>query len=161
MPPGGTSGEAEAIDGRKHARTHRALEQLIAALDRRVARVEPDGEAVMARDSRQPMAELASTPSDFVASAPALFNCEQTPGRPPRYARDMPLERIKWALTAAWVTAAVVLGLFVRGDLTWQTWAAFIALAVLPPAALLFWWTDPAQTMSETINDVRRKTWPS
>jgi hypothetical protein len=72
----------------------------------------------------------------------------------------MQLERIKWVLTAAWVISAVVLGLFVR-DVTWQIWVAFIALAVLPPLALLLWWTDPAQTMSESINDARRKTWPS
>ena len=72
----------------------------------------------------------------------------------------MQLERIKWFVAAAWVTSAVILGLFVR-ELTWQIWAAFIALAVLPPLALLFWWTDPAQTMSETISEARGKTWPS
>ena len=72
----------------------------------------------------------------------------------------MQLERIKWVVAAAWVTSAVILGLFVP-DLTWQIWAVFIALAVLPPLALLFWWTDPAQTMSETISEARGKTWPS
>lgn len=72
----------------------------------------------------------------------------------------MQLERIKWVVTGAWVVSAVILGLFVR-EAAWQIWAAFIALAVLPPLALLLWWTDPAQTMSESINDVRRKTWPS
>ena len=72
----------------------------------------------------------------------------------------MQLERIKWVLTAAWVMTAVILGLFVR-DVTWQIWAGFVALAVLPPLALLLWWTHPAQTMSETINAARRKTWPS
>ena len=72
----------------------------------------------------------------------------------------MQLERIKWVVTGAWVTAAAILGLFV-GDVTWQMWAAFIALAVLPPLALLLWWTDPAQTMSETISEARRKTWRS
>lgn len=72
----------------------------------------------------------------------------------------MQLQRIKWAVTAAWVMAAVILGLVVR-DLTWQIWAALIALAVLPPAALLFWWTDPSETMSEAINAARGKTWPS
>jgi len=72
----------------------------------------------------------------------------------------MQLERIKWVLSAVWVVTAVVLGLFFR-DLTWQIWAAFIALALLPPLALLLWWTDPAQTMSETISDARGKTWPS
>ena len=72
----------------------------------------------------------------------------------------MQLERIKWVVTAAWMIAAAVLGLFVH-DLTWQMWVAFIALAVLPPAALLFWWTDPAETMSEAIHEARGKTWPS
>jgi membrane protein implicated in regulation of membrane protease activity len=70
----------------------------------------------------------------------------------------MQLERVKAGFTAAWVTAAVVLGLLIR-DLPWQVWVAFVAVTVLPPVALLFWWTDPAQTMSETINEARRKTW--
>ena len=65
----------------------------------------------------------------------------------------MHLERIKWALGGVWILAAVVLGLFVR-DLGWQIWAAFIALAILPPLALVLWWTDPAQTMSETISTI-------
>ena len=72
----------------------------------------------------------------------------------------MQLERIKWVVAGIWMIAAIVLGLFVR-DVTWQMWTALIALAVLPPLALLLWWTDPAQTMSETINEVRGKTWPS
>lgn len=72
----------------------------------------------------------------------------------------MRLERIKWVVAGVWMIAAVILGLFVR-DVTWQIWAAVIALAVLPPLALLFWWTDPAQTMSETISEARGKTWPS
>jgi len=72
----------------------------------------------------------------------------------------MQLERIKKAAAGVWVIAAVVLGLFVR-EVTWQMWVAFIALSVLPPLALLLWWTEPPQTMSETINDARRKTWPS
>ena len=72
----------------------------------------------------------------------------------------MQLERIKWVVAGIWMIAAIVLGLFVR-DVTWQMWTAFIALAVLPPLALLFWWTDPAQTMSETISEARGKTWPS
>jgi hypothetical protein len=72
----------------------------------------------------------------------------------------MQLERIKWVLIAAWVVTAVVVGLVAR-DLNWQMWAALIALAILPPLALVLWWTEPAQTMSETISDARGKTWPS
>ena len=72
----------------------------------------------------------------------------------------MQLERIKWMVTGAWVMSAVILGLFIR-DVSWQMWVGFIALAVLPPLALLYWWTDPTQTMSESISEARRKTWPS
>ena len=72
----------------------------------------------------------------------------------------MQLERIKWVVTGVWVVAAVIVGLYL-GDVNWQTWAVFIALAVLPPLALLLFWTDPAETMSETISEARRKTWPS
>jgi hypothetical protein len=71
----------------------------------------------------------------------------------------MELERIKWALGGAWMLAAVVLGLFVR-DLAWQTWAAFIGVAIFPPLALVLWWTEPAQTMSETIHEARSKSGP-
>jgi hypothetical protein len=72
----------------------------------------------------------------------------------------MQLGRIKNVIAGVWLVTAVILGLFVS-DMTWQMWVAFIALSVLPPLALLLWWTDPAQTMSETISDARRKTWPS
>lgn len=72
----------------------------------------------------------------------------------------MQLERIKRVVTTVWVIAAVVVGLFIR-DVNWKIWAAFIALAVLPPLALLLWWTAPSQTMSETISEARQKTWPS
>ena len=72
----------------------------------------------------------------------------------------MQLERIKWALTAASVMTAAILGVFMP-DFSWQIWTAFIMLAVLPPMALLFWWTDPPQTMSETIHEARSTTWPS
>jgi len=100
---------------------------------------------------------LSTVPED---TATVLFNCEHPDGLPPRYARDMQLERIKWILTGVWVMTAAIVGLVIR-DVTWQIWAAFIALAVLPPVALLLWWTQPAQTMSETINEARGKTWPS
>ena len=72
----------------------------------------------------------------------------------------MQLEPIKRVVAGAWVIVAVIIGLFIR-DVNWQTWAILIALAVLPPLALLLWWTDPAQTMSETISEARGKTWPS
>jgi hypothetical protein len=72
----------------------------------------------------------------------------------------MQLERIKWFAVGAWMISAIILALVLR-DLNWQIWVAFIALAVLPPLALLFWWNEPAQTMSESISEARRKTWPS
>ena len=72
----------------------------------------------------------------------------------------MQLERLKMVVSGVWVLGAVILGVFVR-DVTWQMWTVVIALAVLPPLALLLWWTEPAPTMSEVIQEARRKTWPS
>ena len=72
----------------------------------------------------------------------------------------MQIEPIKRVVAGGWVIAAVILGIFLR-EVTWQIWVAFVALSVLPPLALLLWWTDPAKTMSETISEARGKTWPS
>lgn len=72
----------------------------------------------------------------------------------------MQLERIKWFVVGGWMISAVILALVLR-DLNWQIWAAFVALAVFPPLALLLWWNEPSQTMSESISEARRKTWPS
>jgi len=40
--------------------------------------------------------------------------------------------------------------------LTWQLQLAITALGLLPPLALLLWWNEPAQTMTQAIDEVRR-----
>ena len=73
---------------------------------------------------------------------------------------QLQLERIKLVIAGVWISSAAILGGLV-GAATWQMWAALIAVAVLPPLALLLWWTEPAQTTSEAIQEARRNTWRS
>jgi hypothetical protein len=72
----------------------------------------------------------------------------------------MKLERIKMILSGVWVVATLILGI-VMGDGTWPVWGALLAVGLLPPLALLLWWNEPRQTMSESINEVRSTIWRS
>ena len=57
-------------------------------------------------------------------------------------------------VSGIWMLAALVIAV-----LTHPTWVAGIAIAaigVLPPVALLFWWNEPAQTMSESIRQAQQ-----
>ena len=67
----------------------------------------------------------------------------------------MELRQIKFTVAAAWVLAAVVIGLVARvtspGSLV-----VLAALGLLPPLALLLLWNHPSQSMSETIQQGRR-----
>jgi hypothetical protein len=68
----------------------------------------------------------------------------------------MKLQQVKFVLAALWMMLAVGV---VAALGTLRTPADMLALAVLaltPPAAMWFWWNDPAQTMSERIHAVRR-----
>jgi cyanate permease len=66
----------------------------------------------------------------------------------------MELQKIKMVVSAAWV--AVTLAIAIAAQVPWPFQFAIGALALLPPLALLLWWTDPAQTMTEAIDEVRR-----
>jgi hypothetical protein len=66
----------------------------------------------------------------------------------------MGLQRIKMFLCAAWV--AVTLAIAIGAGLTWPLQLAVAALGLLPPLALLLWWNEPRQTMTESINEARR-----
>lgn len=60
---------------------------------------------------------------------------------------------IKAIIAAAWVLAAA--GIMVGPDhLTLIDRLALAVLAVVPPVAMWFWWTEP---MSENIHDVRNE----
>ena len=66
----------------------------------------------------------------------------------------MQLQYIKMTVAALWVLSAVVTGIAI--DPSWNVGVALAAFGLLPPLAILFFWTDPAQTLSESIREGRR-----
>ena len=67
----------------------------------------------------------------------------------------MPLQYIKMALAASWVLLSIVVGV-VAHVTSAAGLVALVALAVLPPLAMFLLWTDPPQTLSESIRQARR-----
>jgi hypothetical protein len=66
----------------------------------------------------------------------------------------MQLQVIKAIIAAAWVFAAI--GIMVGPDhLTLIDRLTLAFMAVVPPVAMWFWWTEPLPAMGENIHDVR------
>ena len=67
----------------------------------------------------------------------------------------MQLPSMKIVLAALWVSLAVVAG--VAGNLSspWS-WTALAVAAVGPPVILMWRWSDPQQSLSESIQEARR-----
>ena len=57
-------------------------------------------------------------------------------------------------VTASWMLVALAIA--VTSPVTWPRHLAIAALGILPPLALLLWWNEPGQTMTEAIDEVRR-----
>jgi hypothetical protein len=66
----------------------------------------------------------------------------------------MQLQRIKMIVAASWVLVALVIA--IGAPVSWPLHLAIAALGLLPPLALLLWWNEPGQTMTEAIDEVRR-----
>jgi hypothetical protein len=66
----------------------------------------------------------------------------------------MELQRLKMTVSAAWVVTVLAVAMAV--GVSGVAMAAAAAFGLLPPLALLLFWNDPAQTMSEIINKARR-----
>ena len=66
----------------------------------------------------------------------------------------MPLQRIKMIVSTALVVVSVALG--IAAPVTWPVQLAIAALGFVPALALLLWWKEPAQTMTESINEIRQ-----
>jgi hypothetical protein len=62
---------------------------------------------------------------------------------------------VKLALAAVWMVSAVVLVAALGYLRSPSDVLMLVALALAPPAAMWFWWNDPAETMSERIQAVR------
>ena len=79
---------------------------------------------------------------------------EQTANYANRMLRLMQLQSIKTIVSALWVLTALVIAITV--NLSWRGDIALAVLGLVPPVAVLLWWKDPAQTMSESIREARR-----
>lgn len=66
----------------------------------------------------------------------------------------MRLEYIKMTISAVWVLTAMVIAVAVQPS----TRGAVVlgCLGLLPPLVLLLLWNDPAQTLSQSIDEARR-----
>jgi len=67
----------------------------------------------------------------------------------------MRVYKIKMIASAVWVLMTVT-GAILTG-VTWPLMIAVAAFGLLPPLALLLWWNEPAQTMSQVIAEGRRR----
>jgi hypothetical protein len=62
---------------------------------------------------------------------------------------------VKFALAAGWMLLAVVVVAALGYLRSTSDIVMLAALALAPPAAMWFWWNDPAPTLSESIHAVR------
>jgi hypothetical protein len=67
----------------------------------------------------------------------------------------MRLASIKVAVAAAWILAIAIAGFVSRPHAT-SNWGAILGVALVPAIAMLWWWNDPPQTLSESIQEGRR-----
>jgi hypothetical protein len=68
----------------------------------------------------------------------------------------MKTQHMKLAVAAVWMVLAVVLVAALGYLRSPSDVLMLAALALAPPAAMWFWWNDPAETLSESIQAVQR-----
>ena len=67
----------------------------------------------------------------------------------------MKLQQTKIILTALWLLAMLAVS-YAANTATTSSWTTLAVLTVVPPIAMWFFWNDPPQTMSESIQKARR-----
>ena len=67
----------------------------------------------------------------------------------------MELHTIKRIVAVSWVAFTLLLALVIHP--TGPLQIAFVALGALPPLALLLLWNHPVQTMTEALDEARRR----
>jgi Cu/Ag efflux pump CusA len=67
----------------------------------------------------------------------------------------MQFENKKVTFATVWVVAMVALG-FAANVTSLSGWTILAGLAALPPIVMLRFWSEPAQSMSESIREARR-----
>ena len=68
----------------------------------------------------------------------------------------MSLQLIKMSVSAVWALIATVIAIALAVDMSWTKGLMLAGFGLLPPLAILLLWNEPAQTLSESINDARR-----
>jgi hypothetical protein len=68
----------------------------------------------------------------------------------------MRLQQIKMSVSAVWVLIATLIAIALPVDMSWTKGLMLAGFGLLPPLAILLLWNEPAQTMSERINNARR-----
>jgi hypothetical protein len=71
------------------------------------------------------------------------------------YTFNMQLKYTKVTLACAWMFAISGAGLVANVN-SLPNWTVLVGLAILPPLAMMRWWKEPAQTMSESIHEILR-----
>jgi hypothetical protein len=60
------------------------------------------------------------------------------------------------SVSAVWALIATVIAIALAVDMSWTKGLMLAGFGLLPPLAILLLWNEPAQTLSESINDARR-----
>jgi len=66
----------------------------------------------------------------------------------------MDIQKTKMLVSSVWMLVALVIA--INAAVPWPVHFAIAAIGLLPPLALLMWWNDPSETLSETINKARK-----
>ena len=66
----------------------------------------------------------------------------------------MEIQNIKMVAAGLWVLTALIVA--IAADVTWPIKLGIAVVGVLPPLGVLLWGSEPAQTMSESIDEARR-----
>jgi len=66
----------------------------------------------------------------------------------------MRLEHIKMLISGVWILSALLVAVIVQPSMRGVILLG--SLGLLPPLVMLLVWNDPAQTMSESIDESRR-----
>jgi len=67
----------------------------------------------------------------------------------------MQLVSIKTIIAVLWLVTAVAVSLAGKPH-SLSSWIILTAVAFVPPLAMMWFWNDPRQTMSESIHEARR-----
>jgi hypothetical protein len=68
----------------------------------------------------------------------------------------MTLQTLKVSTAAAWVLAIASAGLLASVT-SFSLWLALAGLAIVPPLVMMRFWSQPDQTMSQSIQEILRK----